>query len=63
MQTELEQLKGILAEFHQLGEAYIELQQDLNEAGEMILFYGDQLMAARATIALLRQQIKLQGVH
>ena len=63
MQTELEQLKHILAEFHQLGEAYIELQQDLNSAGEMILFYGDQLMAARATIALLEQQIKLQGVH
>ena len=37
MQTELEEL----------ADAYIELQQDLNSAGEMILFYGDQLMDGR----------------
>ena len=53
MQTELEELT----------DAYIDLALDLKDAGEMIMFYGEQLMAARATIALLEQQVKLQGVH
>jgi hypothetical protein len=52
-----------VTELEQLGDAYIELQQDLMELIAYTNFYGEQLMTARAIIAKLRQDKRMREVN